>query len=189
MSRCPLCPGPGPGGRAATAETPARARSRDRRHVDSCDVGEIRQGERVALQDQGIMPWDEVISGRSERPHQGEPFEHLLDIDDNGKGSLLLQVGVLVAGVGGENDEAAPRTDANDLEPPGPGAPGNGLRQDALSRPQPLAGLPHVAGVHAPDHRRHVVEGCRVNGWQMQRPVQKLISRSCTWYRACGNGS
>lgn len=65
------------------------------------------------------MPWDEVISGRSERPHQGEPFEHLLDIDDNGKGSLLLQVGVLVAGVGGENDEAAPRTDANDLEPPG----------------------------------------------------------------------
>jgi hypothetical protein len=72
------------------------------------DRGVLREHKRV-------VAGDDVIRRGGEFLNRLEAFDHLRDVDDDGIGSHRFHVFVLVRGVGGEEDKAAPGADAHDL--------------------------------------------------------------------------
>src|SRR5262249_16536808 len=71
---------------------------------------------RIALQNQGVMPWDDVLMRARELLKRAVSFQHVADIVDDRKRANLLHVGIKMRRIGCENDPSALGPDPHRLE-------------------------------------------------------------------------
>jgi hypothetical protein len=74
---------------------------------------------RIALQNQWVVPWDDVLARTREPEERLVAFEHVAEIVEDRERALLLHVGIEMRCVGREDDPSAPGPDPHRLEPHG----------------------------------------------------------------------
>ena len=129
---------------------------------------QARPGRRVAVEDRGIMPGDDVVAGRRQLLEGCVALEDVADVVDEREDAALLDMGVEVGRVGGQHDVAPPRAHPHALQAPRVTADA----VDADARRHLLRSVveDHAAGEDLAHHRHHVFD--------LEGPADHLVTHA-----------
>ncbi len=144
-----------------------------------CKRVRLVAGGRIDLADQRIMSRDDTVGMTGQAVRDIPALEHVAEIVDDRKRAAAMHVAVVMGGVRGQHHRAARGLDPHHLQAVGVAADavqGHARRDLAVAIVEGDTFVEDVA-----HHQRDVFHRERKpqQAWHMQRPVAKLISRSC----------